>query len=87
MSMGDIAIALGFIVTALGAVLSFFAGAKVGQSSGRSEGAAQARSEQNETQSKEAAQAVKDRQNVETSVAADTDAELDVRLSKHNRSS
>lgn len=85
MSMGDIAIALGFIVTALGAVLSFFAGAKVGQSSGRSEGAAQARSEQNETTLKETVKAVKERSDVEVKVAATPRADIDRELSEFSR--
>lgn len=76
-----------FYVVIAGAIalLGALFGNKLGKSTGRKEGAAQAVQGQQVTQAKEAVKAVKERQNVEVELAADTDAELDARLSKHNR--
>ena len=77
---------IALIVAAVGVVVGMFAGNKLGKSAGRKEGAAQAVQEHQVIQAQEAVKSVKERQNVEVEVADDTDAELDARLSKHNRS-
>lgn len=76
---------IALIVGAVGVVVGMFAGNKLGKSTGRKEGAEQAAQEQQVIQAQEAVKAVKERQNVEVEVAADTDDELNARLSKHNR--
>lgn len=77
---------IALIIAAVMGVAGMFAGNKIGKSTGRKEGAAQAVQEQKVIQAQEAVKAVKERQNVEVEVAADTDAGLDARLSKHDRS-
>lgn len=67
------------------ALLGAFFGNKLGKSVGRKEGAAQEVQDQQVIQAQEAVKAVKERQNVEVEVAADTDAELNARLSRHDR--
>lgn len=76
---------IALIIAAVVGLAGMFAGNKMGKSAGRKEGTAQAVQEQQVIQAQEAVKAVKERQNVEVEVAADTDDELDARLSKHNR--
>lgn len=81
----DLMTAFYVVIAVAIALLGALFGNKLGKSTGRKEGAAQAVQEQKVIQAQEAVKAVKERQNVEVEVAADTDAELDARLSKHDR--
>lgn len=81
----DLMTAFYVVIAGAMALLGALFGNRLGKSAGRKEGAAQAVQEQQAIQAKEAVKAVKERQNVEAEVAADTDAELNARLSKHNR--
>lgn len=76
------------IMTIIGIVGAIF-GALVMRPIARSGGVAEGKEQASQTQQIEQAhatvQAVKERADVETTVATDSDAELDARLSKHNR--
>lgn len=71
----------GFVMLILGGLI----GQRLGKSAGITQGVEQASQTQQVEQAKATVQAVKERAHVETTVAADSDAELDARLSKHNR--
>lgn len=73
------------IIAVVSAVLGAFLGNARGKSVGKKEGAAQAKSEVILEQSQNAAQAAKERTDVEIAVAADSDDELERRLQKHSR--
>lgn len=75
------------VIGALAALFGGMAGHGIGKVSGRKEGAQQAQGQQEVTQAKETVKAVQERTNVEVKVASDSDAALDERLSKHDRSS
>lgn len=73
------------VIALIGAMLGAFIGNARGKSIGKKEGAAQAKSEVILEQSQNAAQAAKERTDVEIAVAADSDDELERRLQKHSR--
>ena len=75
------------IVALVAAALGFFGGNAIGKSSGKKEGAQQAKTEQAAAQNEKAAQAAMERTHVEVEVAADSDDELERRLQKHDRRS
>ena len=77
-----IAAALGLISMIFGAI----SGHRLGKLQGKKEGVKQAENEQKVQQAQSAINAIEDRKNVEQGVSADSDAELDRRLSKHDRS-
>lgn len=83
----SLAAIIGIIIAFVSAVLGAFLGNARGKSVGKKEGAAQAKSEVILEQSQNAAQAAKERTDVEIAVAADSDDDLDRRLSKHDRPS
>lgn len=76
------------IAIACAVIGALFGGAlihPISKSSGRKEGEQQAQQQQEIIQAQEAVKAVQERAHVEAEVAADTDDELDARLSRHNR--
>lgn len=77
---------IALIIAGIGIVLGAFFGHGIGKSSGRKEGAKQAGQQQEIIQARETAKAVQERAHVEAEVGAVADDELDVRLSRHNRS-
>lgn len=76
---------IALVIAAAGALLGLFAGNKLGKSTGRKEGAAQAVQEQQVIQAQEAVKAVKDRNDVEVKVAAIPRADIDRELSEFSR--
>ena len=81
----SLAAIIGIIIAVFSAVLGAFLGNARGKSVGKKEGAAQAKSEVILEQSQNAAQAAKERTDVEIAVAADSDDDLERRLQKHSR--
>jgi len=77
--------ALLIFVGLVGTVTGGLFGHRLGKSAGVTEGAERASQTQQVEQAKSTVQAVKERVHVEVTVATDSDAELDARLSKHNR--
>ena len=73
------------VVGLIGALLGALVMRPIARSGGITEGAARASQTQQVEQAKATVHAVKERAHVEVTVAADSDAELDARLSKHNR--
>lgn len=73
------------IIGVAGAIFGGLLGHRVGKSSGVAEGVTQATQTQQIEQAKATVQAVKERAHVETTVAADSDAALDARLSNYDR--
>lgn len=82
MSITAILIGIGGLVMA---ILGGMLGHRVGKSSGITLGTAQASQIQQIEQAQATVHAVKERAHVDATVATDSDAELDARLSKHNR--
>ena len=76
---------ISIIIGIVGAIFGALAMRPIAKSSGITEGKAQASQTQQVEQAKATVQAVKERAHVEATVADDSDAELDARLSKHNR--
>ena len=76
---------IALIIAAVVGVAGMFAGNKLGKSTGRKEGAAQAVQEQQVTQSQVTVQAVKERNDVEVKVAATPRAGIDRELSEFSR--
>lgn len=72
-------------VAAIAAIIGAFLGQAIGKKQGKSEGAKEAEQTQKVQQAEAITIAIKERANVETQVAADTDTELDRRLSKYDR--
>jgi hypothetical protein len=73
------------IIGIAGALLGGVLGHRVGKAQGVSTGVQQQVQTQQVEQAKATVQAVKERAHVEVTVAADSDSELDARLSKHDR--
>lgn len=73
------------VIGIVGALLGALVMRPIARSGGVTEGKAQASQTQQIEQAQATVQAVKERAHVETTVAADSDDELDARLSKHNR--
>lgn len=77
------------VILAVGGAILAFLGGLLGHRLGKSSGVTEGRSQVTQTQQIEQAQAtmqaVKERTNVEKTVSADSDDELDARLSNHNR--
>lgn len=73
------------VIAAVCGMFGFFGGHAAGKSSGRKEGAEQAKAEITSTQNQAAAKSAQERTHVEVAVAADSDDDLERRLSKHNR--
>ena len=69
----------------IGALLGALVMRPIARSGGITQGVEQASQTQQVEQANATVQAVKERANVEATVATDSDAELDTRLSKHNR--
>lgn len=76
---------IALIIAAVVGVAGMFAGNKLGKSSGRKEGAAQAVQEQQVTQAQATVKAVKERNDVEVKVAATPRADIDRELSEFSR--
>lgn len=80
---------IGSIIMLVVGIISAIVGAIAGRSIGKSQGKKEGVEEQKQTQTIEQAQAtvksVKERSNAEATVSADSDDELDLRLSKHSR--
>ena len=76
---------IGIIIGIVGAIFGALVMRPIAKSSGVTEGKAQASQTQQVEQAQATVQAVKERAHVEVAVADDSDAELDARLSKHNR--
>lgn len=73
------------VIGLVGALLGALVMRPIARSSGVTQGRAEASQTQQVEQAKATVQAVKERAHVEATVATDSDAELDARLSKHNR--
>lgn len=73
------------IIAIVGAILGGLIGHKAGKSSGVSEGVKKQVEVQQAEQAKAVVQAAQERKNVDEVVSADSDDELDARLSKHSR--
>lgn len=76
---------IGIIIGIVGAIFGALVMRPIAKSSGVMEGKTQASQTQQIEQAQATVQAVKERAHVEVTVADDSDAELDARLSKHNR--
>lgn len=76
---------IGIIIAAVSALLGALVMRPIARSGGVTQGRTEASQTQQIEQAKATVQTVKERANVESTVAADSDAELDARLSKHDR--
>lgn len=76
---------LSIIALVIAGIIGMFIGHPLSKSSGRREGAQQAAQEQEVAQAKVIRESVQERNDVEVKVRADSDDDLDRRLSKHDR--
>lgn len=72
-------------VAAIAAIIGVFFGKAIGKRQGKQEGVKEAEQTQKVQQAEAITTAIKERSHVETQVAADTDDELDRRLSRYDR--
>lgn len=73
------------VISIVSAIIGALVMRPFAHSAGKSQGRTEASQTQQVEQAKATVQAVKERAHVEITVAADSDAELNARLSKHNR--
>lgn len=76
---------IGIVIAAVSALLGALVMRPIARSGGVTQGRAEASQTQQVEQAQATVQAVKERAHVEATVAVDSDAELDARLSKHDR--
>ncbi len=76
---------LSIIALVIAGIIGMFIGHPLSKSAGRREGAQQAAQEQEVAQAKVIRESVQERNDVEVQVRADSDDDLDRRLSKHDR--